>query len=561
MEDKNQSEILTIKDPTKITKSGEPLKLKLYKKRWLMLIIYMIYAGSNSFQWIEYSIITNVVTRYYGVSSMMVDWTSMLYMALYATFIFPASYVTDRCGLRWTAIIGAGFNCLGAWIKTFSIQPDRFYVAFIGQSIVAFAQTMVLPLPGRVAAQWFPSTQLSTATSLGIFGNQLGVALGFLLGPIIVKNHNNLNDIGKDLSRLCWMVAIVSTVAFALILTLFQKEPKLPPSETRALQKMNRTKEREKFIEPIKRLCRNKSFIMLCNSYGLNIGVFSAVSTLLNQIFLVHFENGEEDAGRIGLAIILTGMAGSVSFGIILDKTHKYKYFMSGYLAMGFDLCAEYTYPESENIPAGFLNITTSIYGIILVISLGLLLQTYGDIPVHIGLCLVLLLGFIMTTITKDEQRRQDARKKAQYTEIAKIEKYIDDLILVLLYIGLAVTSDLSGYKPRGWRPNGRRFNPNNNRLHAYYDAPGLQSYEPPDTAATYRDPLFTTTTTTRPRTTTVKTTTTPRSREPTTSPNEQSEDDFETTNPALAIANSFAFNRPVYVYNTFPFLPAQIIV
>ncbi|XP_011698242.1 PREDICTED: C-type lectin domain-containing protein 141-like [Wasmannia auropunctata] len=137
-----------------------------------------------------------------------------------------------------------------------------------------------------------------------------------------------------------------------------------------------------------------------------------------------------------------------------------------------------------------------------------------------------------------------------------------ETLILVLLYIGLAVTSDLSGYKPRGWRPNGRRFNPNNNRLHAYYDAPGLQSYEPPDTATTYRDPLFTTTTTTRPRTTTVKTTTTttPRSREPTTTPSGQPEDDFETANPALAIANSFAFNRPVYVYNTFPFLPAQII-
>ncbi|XP_039305865.1 uncharacterized protein LOC105200031 [Solenopsis invicta] len=136
-----------------------------------------------------------------------------------------------------------------------------------------------------------------------------------------------------------------------------------------------------------------------------------------------------------------------------------------------------------------------------------------------------------------------------------------ETLVLILLYIGLAVTSDLSGYKPRGWRPNGRRFNPNNNRLHAYYDASGLQSYELPDTAATYRDPLFTTTTTTRPRTTTVKTTTTtPRSREPTTAPNEQPEDDFETTNPALAIANSFAFNRPIYIYNGFPFLPAQII-
>ncbi|KYM78165.1 Feline leukemia virus subgroup C receptor-related protein 2 [Atta colombica] len=415
MEDKSQSEVLTIKDAIKIIKSDEsidvePLKLKVYKKRWLMLIIYMIYSGSNSFQWIEYSIITNVITRYYGVSSMMIDWTSMLFLAIYTVFIFPASYMTDKCGLRWTIIIGAGINCLGTWIKMFSIQPDRIYVVFIGQSIVALAQTMILPLPGRLAAQWFPPTQLSTATSLSIFGNQLGVALGFLLGPIIVKNHNNLDDIGKDLSRLCWMVAIVCTIAFALVLTC-------------------------------KSLTSQKDYHVL---------IFSLC-------------NGEEDAGRIGLIMILTGMIGSVSFGIILDKTHKYKqtavtvyfltfcgqilftvftcmgikwmvyvsaiflgYFMSGYLAMGFDLCTEFTYPESENIPAGLLNITTSIYGIILITSLGLLMNIYGDIPVHICLCLALLLGFILTAITKDKQRRQDAIKRAQFERIARIEKQTD---------------------------------------------------------------------------------------------------------------------------------------
>ena len=70
MEDKSQSEVFTIKEPTKITKSGEStdvesLKLKVYQKRWLMLIIYIIYAGTNASQWIEYSIITNIITRYH----------------------------------------------------------------------------------------------------------------------------------------------------------------------------------------------------------------------------------------------------------------------------------------------------------------------------------------------------------------------------------------------------------------------------------------------------------------------------------------------------------------
>ncbi|XP_025988426.1 feline leukemia virus subgroup C receptor-related protein 2 [Solenopsis invicta] len=470
MEDKSLSEILAVKDLAKITKLNEmsdvkPFKLKVYKKRWIILIIYMIYNATNSSQWIEYSIISNIVTRYYGVSSLMVDWTSMIFMATYVVFVFPASYVIDKCGLRWTIIIGTALNCLGGWIKTFSVHPGKFYVAFIGHTVVALTQTLILPIPGRLAAQWFPSTELSTATSLGILGNQLGIALGFLLVPIMVKNHDNLDDIGKDLTRLCWIIAIIGTIVFGLVLILYQNEPKLAPSETRALQELNRAKKREEFMAPIKRLCKNKNYMMLCNCYGLNVGVLDVVSTLLNQIFLAHFENGEEDAGRIGLAIILTGMAGSVSFGIILDKTHKFKetavtvyflafvgqilfavftclgikwmvyvsaiflgFFVSGYLTLGYELSTEFTYPETENIPAGFLNVTTSIYGIILIAIFGIILNAYGDIPVHIGLCLTLLLGAILTAITKDEQRRQDARKKAQYEGIAKM-KNVNDVL------------------------------------------------------------------------------------------------------------------------------------
>lgn len=93
---------------------------------------------------------------------------------------------------------------------------------------------------------------------------------------------------------------------------------------------------------------------------------------------------------------------------------------MSGYLALGYEMCTEYTYPVSENISAGILNIANNVYGVILVIILGILLKTYGDVPVHVGLCLALLLGFILTVLTEDEQRRQDARRKAQSVETEK---------------------------------------------------------------------------------------------------------------------------------------------
>jgi FLVCR family feline leukemia virus subgroup C receptor-related protein len=55
------------------------------------------------------------------------------------------------------------------------VHPDLFYVAFIGQSVVAASQVFILSLPAKLAAVWFGSNQVSSACSIGVFGNQVSV--------------------------------------------------------------------------------------------------------------------------------------------------------------------------------------------------------------------------------------------------------------------------------------------------------------------------------------------------------------------------------------------------
>lgn len=70
--------------------------VKATKKRWFILVIFMYYACANAFQWIEYCSITPIVVKYYNVSTLAVDWTSIVFMALYPFLIVPASYVTNK---------------------------------------------------------------------------------------------------------------------------------------------------------------------------------------------------------------------------------------------------------------------------------------------------------------------------------------------------------------------------------------------------------------------------------------------------------------------------------
>ncbi|PSN51557.1 hypothetical protein C0J52_09505 [Blattella germanica] len=71
---------------------------KLYRRRFFMLFIFVCFAVMNSFQWIQYSILANIVEAYYDVGSVAVDWTSMIFMVAIVLLMIPSSHFLDRKG-------------------------------------------------------------------------------------------------------------------------------------------------------------------------------------------------------------------------------------------------------------------------------------------------------------------------------------------------------------------------------------------------------------------------------------------------------------------------------
>ena len=57
----------------------------------------------------------------------------------------------------------------------------------------------------------------------------------------------------------------------------------------------------------MKRLMTNKGYILLLITYGLNVGVFYAISTLLNTTILMHFQVGESDENEITHVFVVVG--------------------------------------------------------------------------------------------------------------------------------------------------------------------------------------------------------------------------------------------------------------
>ncbi|XP_041832546.1 feline leukemia virus subgroup C receptor-related protein 1 isoform X2 [Melanotaenia boesemani] len=411
------------------------LETRLYRRRFAVLAVFSLYSLVNAFQWIQYSIITNVFTRFYRVTNDKVDWLSIVYMVAYIPLIFPATWLLDRRGLRLTALLGAGLNCAGAWLKCASASPERFAVTVTAQIICSVAQVFILGLPSRIASVWFGPREVSTACATAVLGNQLGTAIGFLLPPVLVPNTpDDVELTGHNISIMFYSTAAVSTGLFVLTVIVIKDRPHLPPSQAQAVLPGSPLEDYS-YKQSIINLMKNKAFVLLLISYGILTGSFYSVSTLLNQMIMAYYQNQELNAGRIGLTLVVAGMVGSILCGIWLDNTKTYKittlvvyslsflgmvvftftldlsniylvfftagilgFFMTGYLPLGFEFGVEITYPESEGTSSGLLN----------AFAQGRLTTDFSPLAGNLFLCSWIFLGVFLTALIKSDLKRHN---------------------------------------------------------------------------------------------------------------------------------------------------------
>ncbi|CAI5684585.1 unnamed protein product [Oreochromis niloticus] len=455
------------------------LETRVYARRFAVLAVFSLYSLVNAFQWIQYSIITNVFRQYYGVTNDKVDWLSIVYMVAYVPLIFPATWLLDRKGLRLTALLGAGLNCAGAWLKCASVNPQLFAVTVTAQVICSVAQVFILGLPSRVASVWFGPREVSTACATAVLGNQLGTAIGFLLPPVLVPNTpDNVELTGHNIMIMFYGTAAVSTVLFILAVIVIKDRPPLPPSQAQAVLP-DSPPEDYSYKQSILNLVKNKAFVLLLITYGIMTGSFYSVSTLLNQMIMACYENQELNAGRIGLTLVVAGMVGSILCGLWLDRTKLYKittlivyilsfvgmlvftftlnlnnihlvfvtagvlgFFMTGYLPLGFEFGVEITYPESEGTSSGLLNAFAQIFGIIFTLIQGKLTTDHNPLAGNLFLCAWIFLGIILTALIKSELKRHNVNMGADANHLQ------------------ALTTDCPGDFPSEKKSNGVKMEP-----------------------------------------------------------------------------------------------------
>lgn len=427
-------------------------------KRYLILLLFFTLASVKAFQWICFSSIANMVTSHYQVSDIAVNWTAVVFMITFLVLSLPVAWIMELIGLRNSMLIGTFGTNLGVVLKCFACGRSGFGLALFGHVLVGCTEPFFFSVYSKLAQVWFPDNEVALATAIGVSGDTLGTAIGFIVPSLMVGDDpEDYEQIERGLWRMFVGIGIVTSLNSLLIILFFNDQPKLAPGLARykqlqleATRPRNISALRRGYLEDLRSLLVDRNFQPICVAFGLNVGTGYAFHTLLNQII------GSADSqlpnpllatGIAGSLLLLVGIVGAMFCGHLLDRFHAYKaititvhaasvlallafsiclkqsqsalplylitsalgFFLSGCMSCGFDVAVELTYPKSEIMSSTLLNMSAQVFGIFTTFAGSEIVDTYGGQAGCWFLASTLMLGVAMSCIMARDYKRQRA--------------------------------------------------------------------------------------------------------------------------------------------------------
>ncbi|PRP79107.1 feline leukemia virus subgroup C receptor-related protein 2-like isoform 2 [Planoprotostelium fungivorum] len=278
-------------------------------RRWLVLLVFFSLSVSNNFMEFSFSPVSKLAQAFYHVDEFQLTLLALVFMVSGCTTRFAAMYIIDSIGLGIGTFIAAGLHLLGVWVRYY---PGEFSYGWLlgGQILTAVAQGFIDITGPKVAANWFPPRERTTATAAG--GGSIFVAalLSYTIVPRLVNSP-------EDFSGYLLVQAVISSVAVAGIFLFFRGSPPIPPSLSASVKKVG-------FLHAMKSLITNIAFLNMALIFSITIGTGVSILILLDPI-LEPYGYTTTEAGNLASIWIAASVLGGAVGGPLVDRTHAFK--------------------------------------------------------------------------------------------------------------------------------------------------------------------------------------------------------------------------------------------
>jgi MFS family permease len=278
---------------------------RVYGYRWVVLGVVMIVNFMIQILWIGYGSIIADAADYYGVSHQLVTLLAMVFMIAFIPLSLPAAWVIDSRGFR--TAVGFGVVMMGIFGVLRGLSGSNYTLVLLCTIGIAIAQPFLLNSWTKVPANWFAPGERATAVGLITLASMLGVGAGLALSPVLI----GAMSIGA-MQLVYGAIAAVSAVAF---LALARERPATSPGPAgegaRALM-----------LDGLKHALTVKPFLVILAVAFVIMGVFNGVTSWIGDIVLPR-GFGADDAGLLGLVMLVAGVIGAVVLSAMSDRQGK----------------------------------------------------------------------------------------------------------------------------------------------------------------------------------------------------------------------------------------------
>ncbi|KAI6646555.1 hypothetical protein LOD99_12676 [Oopsacas minuta] len=302
--------------------------------------------------------------------------------------LFPI--IMNLFGLRYGILLGMLLTCIGAVMRIFTTSyPAATIIMYIAHFLNGLAGPASMGASTTISANWFPYNERTLATGIAGAANYMGVAISFIIGPLMVRQVNSTNitstelsEVTTDIYHMLYVLAGVCVILFLLILVYYPSKPKYPPSITAEEQRSN-------FIQTFRQLLTNVSFWIIFLCYGIATGVNSAWSAFLypNLSMNKNIEVTQVYVGWLGFYSTLAGAVSTILAGLASDRLPRFK---KAFLVIGMILggitALLFTLVCNEMIQVGnqtYFVITST--GILLTVFINSSIGIYYELSAEVG--------------------------------------------------------------------------------------------------------------------------------------------------------------------------------
>ncbi|PVD36115.1 hypothetical protein C0Q70_03088 [Pomacea canaliculata] len=163
--------------------------LKVYKRRWYILILFSLLAATQGAIWNTFGPISSSSQDAFGWHNadiaLLSDWGPISYIISGIFF----SWMMNVKGLRPSCVLTMFLIALGASVRCITMEPPLVtWMMNIGQMLNGLGGPVAMAGAPVISSVWFPSRERTTATAVGTIMASFGTGASFLIGPLIVPD-------------------------------------------------------------------------------------------------------------------------------------------------------------------------------------------------------------------------------------------------------------------------------------------------------------------------------------------------------------------------------------